>query len=279
MANGVGLNPSIYTDDFYPEGLLLYQANLIIPVPDSRDRYYLFHNTIDSLPVNTAKYLYLTEVDMSLNGGVGGGDQQESGTPYRVYAETDTLTAVRHGNGRDWWVYAYDLAADAYLCWVVTPAGITGPTLQAVGVDRTQDAGQVVFSPDGTRFAYFSGLTGLDVFLVDRCTSSFVELAHVDVPNNQYPQFYHWGSVLTERALRVLERCVRHISSRSGCTRSTRGLAAYCYVGFHLFPESAFRYTLWCIKTRTGREDLHQYPEWHRQTARDQRTRQPRPCL
>ena len=157
MANGVGLNPSIYTDDFYPEGLLLYQANLIIPVPDSETRYYLFHNTIDSLPLNTAKYLYLTEVDMSLNGGVGGVISKNQ-VLHSGFMQHGHLTAVRHGNGRDWWVYAYDLAADAYLCWAVTPAGIAGPTLQAVGVDRTQDAGQVVFSPDGARFAYFSGL-------------------------------------------------------------------------------------------------------------------------
>ena len=189
MANGVGLNPSIYTDDFYPEGLLLYQANLIIPVPGASNRFYLFHNTIDSLPENTAKYLYLTEVDMSLNGGVGAVISKNQ-IIHTGHMQSGHLTAVRHGNGQDWWVYAYDLASDAYLCWMVTPSGLTGPSSQSVGVDRTRDAGQMVFSSDGVRFAYFSGLTGLDVFLLDRCTSSLVEIAHVDVPNNQYPQLY-----------------------------------------------------------------------------------------
>ena len=185
MQNGEGLNPSDYTNNWYPDALLLFQANLIIHDPGDPDRYYLFHNTIDILPDFVPQYLYLSVIDMSLDGGNG-----EVVSMNQVVFDGDVqpghLTAVRHGNGRDWWVYGHEFDSDVFLRWLVTPQGLSGPISQSSGVFRAPDPGQVVFSQDGNRFAYFAGETGLDVFDVDRCDGTFNHIGHVDVDSADF---------------------------------------------------------------------------------------------
>lgn len=185
MLNGAGLNPSEYTNDWYPEALLLFQANLIVPDPGNADRYYLFHNTVDSLPDFTTRFLYVSVVDMSLNGGSGEvtSKNQVIHTGDLLYGR---LGAVRHGNGRDWWVYAHQLNNNVFLRWLVSPQGVSGPQAQGAGVVRSLDAGLVVFSETGEQLAYYSGELGLDLFNVDRCEGSITHVGHVDVLDAYY---------------------------------------------------------------------------------------------
>ena len=71
MLNGAGLSPSDYTTMF-PEGLNIPQAVLILPAPEAPTSYLLFHGTYDDFVSQTASYLYLSKVDMSMDGGMGG---------------------------------------------------------------------------------------------------------------------------------------------------------------------------------------------------------------
>ncbi|MEO7081352.1 MAG: T9SS type A sorting domain-containing protein, partial [Flavobacteriales bacterium] len=53
---------------------------------------------------------------------------------------------------------------------------------QAIGEVRSSDAGQVCFSPDGSRFAYYwPGPRGLEIFDFDRCTGLFSNPVHVPI--------------------------------------------------------------------------------------------------
>ena len=185
MQNGAGLNPSDYTNNWYPDGLLLYQANLIIPKPGQTDSYLLFHNTVDNLPSYTASFLYLSEINMALNGGQGE-VVSKNAVIHTGGLQNGHLIAVKHGNGRDWWVYAHEYDSDVFLRWLIAPTGVFGPIAQSVGVFRPEDAGQVVFTQDGEKFAYFTGISGLDVFQVDRCSGEFTTIAHVEVTDGLY---------------------------------------------------------------------------------------------
>ncbi|MBL7962934.1 MAG: T9SS type A sorting domain-containing protein [Flavobacteriales bacterium] len=188
MQNGSGLNPSDYTDNWYPTGLHLLQANLILPIPGTTHQYLLFHCTVDQIPGFTSRYLYISKVDMSLNGGLGAVVYKNQ-LIYDGDLQPGRLLALRHGNGRDWWVYAHELNNDVFLRWLVSPYEINGPTIQHVGIVRPPDAAQVAFSLDGQRFAYYSGDFGLDLFEVDRCDGTFVQTGHVDVSD----AYYGWG--------------------------------------------------------------------------------------
>ncbi|MBL7962777.1 MAG: WD40 repeat domain-containing protein, partial [Flavobacteriales bacterium] len=178
LLNGTGLNPSNYTS-LYPEGLYLPQSVLILPKPDAPGMYYLFHGTLDDQLGQFAQYLYLTTIDMSLNGGLGGVVNKNE----VLIADTlnvGKITAVRHANGRDWWVFCHKQPTNIFHRLLVTPYGISGPVQQAIGVTRYADIGQVCFSPDGNKFAYYWGEgEDLEIFAFDRCIGLFSNPVHI----------------------------------------------------------------------------------------------------
>lgn len=178
MLNGSGLNPSWYTSQF-PEGLHISQACLILPKPNAPDMYYLFHGTLDDAVGQFAQYLYLTTIDMSLDGGLGGVVSKNQVLINDVL-NVGKITAVRHANGRDWWVYCHKQHTNIFYRLLVTPNGVSAPNQQAIGVTRHADIGQVCFSPDGTRFAYYWGDDeDLEIFFFDRCTGLFSDPVHI----------------------------------------------------------------------------------------------------
>ncbi|QQR86071.1 MAG: T9SS type A sorting domain-containing protein [Flavobacteriales bacterium] len=180
MLNGSGLNPSDYTDNWYPGGLLLPQAAIIIPGPGDAEKYYLFHCTYDDIPSFTAFNLYVTTVDMSLNSGAGEVVEKNE-VILSGEIQAGRLDAVRHGNGRDWWVYAHEVDSDRFWRFLVSPSGIDGPYEQTIGVARPADGGRTVFSPDGSKFAYYWGGSDLDIFAVDRCSGNMSDHVHVAI--------------------------------------------------------------------------------------------------
>lgn len=178
LQNGTGLNPSFYTIQF-PEGLHISQADLILPKPGDPDIFYLIHGTYDDFATGSAQYLYLTTIDMTLNNGLGGVVSKN------VVLIADALnegkiTAVRHANGRDWWVFCHKLNTNTFYRLLITPGGGGTPETQSIGTVRPPDNGQVCFSPDGSKFAYYWGEgSDLDIFDFDRCTGLFSNPVHI----------------------------------------------------------------------------------------------------
>lgn len=180
MQNGTGLNPSFYTE-IYPDGLGLSQADLILPKPGDPEIYYLFHGTYDNYASGSAQYLYLTTIDMTLNNGLGGVVSKNE----VLIADTlnvGKITAVRHANGRDWWVFCHKLNTNTFCRLLITPEGVGTPETQSIGTLRPPDNGQVCFSPDGSKFAYYWGDgSDLDIFDFDRCTGLFSNPVHIAI--------------------------------------------------------------------------------------------------
>lgn len=183
MLNGTGLNPSFYTSD-YPDGLHLPQSVLILPKPDAPDIYYLIHGTYDDPILQCAQYLYLTTIDMGLDGGLGGVVSMNQ-VLIADNLNIGKITAVRHANGRDWWVFCQKVNTNIFYRLLVTPYGISEPDQQAIGIIRHGDAGQVCFSPDGGKFAYYWGTEGenedLEIFDFDRCTGLLSDPVQVGI--------------------------------------------------------------------------------------------------
>ncbi len=182
MLNGSELNPGPYVN-LYPDGIFIAQGVLIMPKPEASNSYYLLHMTIDNSMVINAEHLLLTTIDMSLDGGLGGVVSKN-----QVILSDDLnvgrLTAVRHANGRDWWVFCHKLDSNIYYRLLVTPSGITIDGTQAIGAVREADAGQVCFSPDGSKFAYYWGDQpgdDLDILSFDRCTGLFSNPINVQI--------------------------------------------------------------------------------------------------
>ena len=182
MINGGGLNPSFFTTLKDSTGLTIPQANLIIPFPDDSNKYYLFHETSDDYGnTYSAFFLYYSVVDMTQDSGRGSLIQKN------VVLLNDTLldgrlTACRHANGRDWWLLCHKNLSNRFFKYLITPTGIQGPFFQDIGQFREDYFGQLVFSPDGTKFSYYEPIVGdLDIFDFDRCTGILNLNTHVDI--------------------------------------------------------------------------------------------------
>jgi hypothetical protein len=169
MLNGSGLSPSWYTSQ-YQEGFAIPQGALIIPWPELPDLYYLFHTTIDVWATASASRLYYSLIDMSQENGLGA-----VVTKNQVLIEDDLnsgkLSAVRHANGRDWWVFSHKLNSNEFYRLLVTPDGVQVDGSQSTGITWPSDAGQVCFTSVGDKFAYF--YEDLEVLSFDRCTGLF----------------------------------------------------------------------------------------------------------
>ncbi len=182
MQNGGGINPGFYTTQRLNDGLAIPQGNLIIPLPNDTDKYYLFHETSDDYG-NTycTLNLYYSIIDMTLDNGKGAVTQKN------VVLLNDSLvggrlTACKHANGRDWWLIAHQFNSNRYYKYLFTPFNIIlGPFIQDIGVQRGINFGQVVFSPDGNKFANYEPTGDLDILDFDRCTGDFSNLIHVDI--------------------------------------------------------------------------------------------------
>lgn len=194
MLNGDSLNPNAFTNDYcynsYPQGLPLSHGNIILPYPNNPDKYILFHQTgnYNANPALASTELYYSEIDLSLNGGLG------AVTNKNQIILNDTLSwglaACKHANGRDWWIVALkDKATTIIHKFLLDSSGINYMGTQNLGFPApfVGNATQPVFSPDGTKFVYGSGRGGgistafhdVRLFNFDRCNGNFTGLAYI----------------------------------------------------------------------------------------------------
>ena len=156
-----------------------YQNALLLLLPGSDHIYYLF--TLRNKPVNGINCsLFYSVIDMSLNGGAGkvilkNHPTQTGGlSPVNL---SSYISAVRHGNGRDWWIVCPTYSsARPRLVLLLSPAGVKEPFIwNPVGSPALtlDNAGQIGFTGDGRRF--FRAMPGAGVELLDfnRCTGQF----------------------------------------------------------------------------------------------------------
>ncbi len=198
IENGDGLNPDPYTATLIDwGGYLLPQGALILPYPGIPHRYIIFHSTISItvLPVPSYSFYhvpmncYYTIVDMAP-------DQAGQVLQKNTLILSDTLdfgklTAVRHANGRDWWVAQQEYFANRQYAMLLNPDTVMLKPSQTLGPNRPTGLGQATFSPDGKKYAilslaYIIGDQFLDVYDFDRCSGTWsnpVPLVYVDSVN------------------------------------------------------------------------------------------------
>ena len=161
--------------------LNIEQCALILPQPGSSTEYLIFHiggaiagNNL--LPLE----FRLSKIYMSLQGGAG------AMTVKKQVVINDTLTyrtlnAVKHGNGRDWWVVIGENESRKFYSVLVTPTGIDTiiKSGNVVSIRNGLIRGQSNFSPDGNFFAYTSSDLGQPVaknkvilYDFDRCNGT-----------------------------------------------------------------------------------------------------------
>jgi hypothetical protein len=100
---------------------------------------------------------------------------------------SDMLTAVRHGNGRDWWIVQPLDSSDKYLVFLLSPTGTSGPDTIHSGQlwDYRGYNGQAVFSPDGSKYVRANPYNGVHILGFDRCAGAFSAAKKIEVPDEE----------------------------------------------------------------------------------------------
>lgn len=170
MSNG---NDIGYNDGY---GYRAPQGALALPSPGKKHEYYLLNIEQGQTSFLFAKKLYANKINMALNGGKG------QVTAKKVLLVEDTMawgkiSAIKHANGRDWWLMIPHSKENVYFRWLITPDGISDADTFTQGGNLEEGLGQVVVTPDGKKYIRIddTNLTlpaALNIYDFDRCSGT-----------------------------------------------------------------------------------------------------------
>lgn len=162
MQNGSGLLGQTTTS----------QGVIFIPDPGNASRYYVF--TIDGQAGGIASHgtggLTYSIIDMTLAGGLGAVTTTKN--VQLVTPTAEMISAVKHCNGKDYWIVVREFNANKFYAYLITATGIQAPVITAIGPSLTgyQYQGQLKFSPDGSMLAMTSTWGDTYLFLFNKST-------------------------------------------------------------------------------------------------------------
>jgi len=178
MQNGGGLNPGEFTNEFADYGMPTEQGALFLPYPETDSLYVLLHLARDwsgiVSPNTYVRRFYYSLIDHRLDNHRGGVIDKN----HLLIADTlnlGKLCAVKHANGRDWWSIIQEYYTNQFYRILINPEGINLQEPQILEDSIYSGAGQVVFSPDGTKFVQYvlkNAPLGHLIYIYDfdRCT-------------------------------------------------------------------------------------------------------------
>lgn len=182
MPNSGLVYNSTYTVPEY--GSNITNGAIILNRPGHQGQYYLFHTKYGTTSPTIYFYgeLFYSIIDLNLNGGLGAVTASKN----ILLADTawaGVVNAVRHANGRDWWLISGRSFSSIIYTWLITPDTILGPNSISMGMYTTLDGAQWQsnFSPDGTKLAIAYrqtfGVDGNVALLADfdRCTGMITD--------------------------------------------------------------------------------------------------------
>ncbi|MCB9306924.1 MAG: PKD domain-containing protein [Lewinellaceae bacterium] len=187
MENGQNINTN---EDGY--GYKSPQGAISMPMPGKPGKYALFHFMDKIFPVTgvAGQEMYFNEIDMTQNNNLGKIVQK------RVILVKDSLswgkiTAVKHANGRDWWVLMGTSRTEKIYEVLLTPDGAEVSDTLVTDTICHDGLGQAAFSPDGTKYIRTNDVIlgepfRVDVYDFDRCTG---QLSNQRTKFLDYPGF------------------------------------------------------------------------------------------
>ncbi|MBL0339588.1 MAG: hypothetical protein IPP71_00960 [Bacteroidetes bacterium] len=128
-----------------------YQEMVIVPNPSDDSSYYVF-----SIGVTFQFGLMYSIVDMRGDGGLGAVTQKN--VQLLNFLMVDCILAVKHGNGRDWWIIVRKSPVpfpgndnNSWYSYLISPTGITVMPTQNVGTLNGTNTGRLSINSVGNK--------------------------------------------------------------------------------------------------------------------------------
>ena len=131
--------------------------------------------------------LYYSIVDLKLQNGLG--EVIQKNVVIDPAPLMDALMAVKHGNGKDWWLVTrhWDNINQTYnnefYVYLVDSSGITPLPVQNVGTMRASGGGDITFNSDGSKMAVSDWGNLIELYDFDRCTGTISNPVNIEMPN------------------------------------------------------------------------------------------------
>lgn len=150
-------------------GSAWYREHVIVPFPNNYQMFYLF-----SAGVTTNPGFFYSVIDMSLNNGNGAVVQKNVPLQTNNIYANDGIAAIKHGNGRDWWViirnWYNQIPNDVYYFYLVSPSGVTLHHTQSIGDMVIPGFFRIEPTDDGSKVATINNKGFTAVYDFDRCS-------------------------------------------------------------------------------------------------------------
>ncbi|TAH44314.1 MAG: T9SS type A sorting domain-containing protein [Bacteroidetes bacterium] len=183
-------------------GRVWYKEMVIVPNPALNNKYYLFHTDVAQF-----RKLYYSVIDLSYNAGLGKITQKNvliDSLPNRGI--TDGIVAVKHGNGRDWWVlfrlYNIDGSIGNSIGRIlISPAGPGSIIEQNIGLPTYSNITRLYFNHAGNNLALINVAGLVEYYDFDRCTGQLSNLRTLHMEEYNAQTFYinyNWSAEFSE---------------------------------------------------------------------------------
>jgi len=146
---------------------------LLLQVTDNNTALYYLFSIVGADPSNCGLY-YST---ISNNGGLDTGVVLSKNN--RILSNpllSQGLSAVKHGNGKDWWILIHDnlqsttIGTNLFYTFLLDSNGVSAPFLQNVGSLNSTSLCTITFNSTGTNFILANAANLIEKFDFDRCT-------------------------------------------------------------------------------------------------------------
>ncbi|MBL0340419.1 MAG: T9SS type A sorting domain-containing protein [Bacteroidetes bacterium] len=170
-----------------------YYEMVIVPVPNDDSLFLL-----SSIGVTMPYGLMYSIIDMRGDNGLG--EVTQKNISLLSGKMVDCVTAIKHGNGRDWWLMVRESPTgqptynNTWLLFLISPSGINPIPVQNVGELNGTNLGNIAVSPDGTKIC-FTNLGGLiELYDFNRCTGLVSNPVTIEPQLSSSPYPYYWAS-------------------------------------------------------------------------------------
>jgi hypothetical protein len=174
MANGNNFNHGTFADPYINnlDGYPIQNCAVIIPFVNDTNKYYMFYENAEYFDNGTPvpnKMQYLV-VDKNLNNGLGDVTIKDQIVNQGDSLMAGNLYAIKHGNGKDWWVIYRRYRSNQFYMVLVDSAGPHTPLIQKLGTPYLiQSIYHGVSNPsfDGNKLLYLFNNLGYPVGQLD----------------------------------------------------------------------------------------------------------------
>ncbi|MCJ8289122.1 MAG: gliding motility-associated C-terminal domain-containing protein [Crocinitomicaceae bacterium] len=176
MPNGTGLIGSASTS----------AQTIIVPKPGSTSLYYIFHMDFAAGTPNLG--LFYSEVDMSLNGGLGDVTANKN-IALGSGPCSEQLKAITHCNGQDIWLISHSVIGNTFYANLVSSTGVAPTISTSIGAahpDAFSGMSYMTCTKDGSKVALageMGGFPSVEVFSFDNLNGTFCNPQYLITPD------------------------------------------------------------------------------------------------